>query len=171
MHKNTVYFMGGAKGVGKTALIREVSLRTLIPHINTGDFFAQPGSKEEITDNIVKCLSLNAPLIADTHYAGFIGGIFSGNFERGLNTEQLGRLLERTNVEFLLITLPLEQLLLRRMNDKDSVRDSDAVNIYEELKHNELYFREYCEQAKKQGTVIENICLSDSLCKLLEIIK
>ena len=104
--KNSVYFVGGAKGTGKTTLLRKLSDKTGLNVVNTGDFFNQDKrDPSEVKKEIIGYLIKNSPLIADTHYAGFLKGIFSGKFERGLYHSELSQLNDHVNLTLILMYL------------------------------------------------------------------
>jgi len=43
--KQTIYFIGGAKGVGKSTLLNELKKYTVLKIVNTGDFFNEAYKK------------------------------------------------------------------------------------------------------------------------------
>ncbi len=113
----------------------------------------------------------NSPLIADTHYAGFLEGIYSGKFERGLSEGELVYLSSNFDLELILITLDPKIVLDRRKNDSKNKRDFNFENIKKEIEANTLYFEEYCSQLGKIGTIIENLDYNlaiKALCKLIQ---
>jgi len=114
---------------------------------------------------------VNSPLIADTHYAGFIDGIYSGEFERGLYEKELDFLASKTNLELILIDMEPDLLLERRLSDKFNNRDYDFENLKKELDANRTYFQEYCEQLKKEGVLIKESDFNKKFAKLYQIFK
>jgi adenylate kinase len=165
MKKKTL-FMGGAKGTGKTTLCRALSICFNLPILNTGDFFSVQTPIEESKRRIINFIIKKSPLIVDTHYAGFIGGIYSGKFERGLYNQELKRLLGDIDLELVLIDLDGNTLTDRRKRDNLNTRDLDPKNASNELYHNRIFFYQYCAEIKKPGKVILNYNLQSSLGEL-----
>jgi len=96
MTKNNLFMVGGAKGVGKTRLPLE-------------------GLTDYITGEI---LSQNRNLVLDTHYARYSDKEEPNKqFRRGLEPEDLERLLEKFNIFPCLVEVPLCELEQRRKND------------------------------------------------------
>jgi adenylate kinase len=166
-----VYMIGGAKGVGKSSVIKLVSESTGLPVINTGDFFSGKEPKIDTISRIVEYLHKNAPLIADTHYAGFVNGVFGGQFERALPEEHLELLSKNAYPELFLIDLHPDELLMRRRNDIYNKRDLNSEHATRELEENRRYFSEYCKQLKKEGYVIPNDSSEESARKVLLLIQ
>lgn len=175
--KNKLYFIGGAKGVGKTSLLEEVHRKKNLELINTGDFFNKANklnennSKDIAKKNMINFLSNGTPMIVDTHYAGFLEGIYSGKFERGLYWNELELINSHNDLELVLIDLDISILKQRRINDNLNERDYSIENIKKELEFNRLYFYEYCAQLSKKGTVIQNIDYNESLKQLSDLIE
>jgi len=162
--RNKIYFIGGAKGVGKSSLLNSKTIKNKgLQIVNTGDFFNRANKiytynvKEKAKQDMLNYLISNTPLIADTHYAGFLNGIFSGRFERGLYLEELAFLDNNSDLELILITLDPKVALERRKKDLINQRDLNFDRIKKEIEANQSYFEEYCSQLQKQGTIIENM--------------
>jgi|TARA_Y100000310_G_C20487926_1_gene717739 adenylate kinase len=175
--KNKIYFIGGAKGVGKSSLLNSKHIMNKgLEIVNTGDFFNRANKiynnnvKENAKEDMLDYLINNSPLIADTHYAGFLNGIYSGKFERGLYEEELNFLDHNSELELILITLDPQIALERRKQDIRNQRDLNYDNLKKEIEANQLYFAEYCSQLQKKRTVIENIDYDISVKNLNKII-
>ena len=172
-----MYFVGGAKGVGKSSLLREVSKQTGLLVVNTGDFFReatqsyQNNVKEIAKKNIILYFCESVPAIADTHYAGFLDGIYNGRFERGLHQDELGLLAQNVDLELILIDLDPLILRERRIDDANNDRDHLFESIRKEIEANRIYFDEYCLELGKKGVIIENIDFDDSLKQLCKLVK
>ena len=176
--KSKIYFIGGAKGVGKSSLLNSESIVSKgLEIVNTGDFFNKANKiyasnvKENAKKDMISYLIKKAPLIADTHYAGFLNGIYDGKFERGLYVEELDFLDSNCDLELILITLNPEIILERRKNDSKNQRDLNYSNLKREIEANYLYFNQYCTQLQKKGIIIENVDYNVSVKNLNEIIK
>ncbi len=120
-----IYFIGGAKGTGKSTIIKNFSNLTRLKIINTGDYFWEGGDSFSIKQRIVRDLIKNSPVIADTHYAGFLDGMYSGKFERGLYPRELEILSNGECLELILVDLDINLLMKRRKNDQKNIRDLD----------------------------------------------
>lgn len=164
-----VYFIGGAKGSGKSTICKIFSTITGLKIVNTGDFFSSQESPIHTKKRIIEFLVDNSPIIVDTHYAGFIGGVYSGKFERGLYIEELNHLNNDTNLELILLDLDFNTLIKRRLKDKENHRDTNKTNMCKELKYSKSFFLEYCNQLKKEGEIIKNGDLDESIKRILKI--
>ncbi|MFH0936053.1 MAG: hypothetical protein V1815_00040 [Candidatus Woesearchaeota archaeon] len=176
--KNRIYFIGGAKGVGKSSLLNSETIMNYgLEIVNTGEFFNKANKiytsniKKNAKKNMLGYFIRKVPLIADTHYAGFLNGIYGGKFERGLYQEELELLDSNCDLELVLITLDPKVALERRKNDSKNQRDFNYDNLKREIEANYLYFNEYCAQLQKKGTIIENIDYAVSVKTLDKIIK
>jgi broad-specificity NMP kinase len=104
--KNKIYFVGGAKGVGKTSLLNSAEIKSKgLKIVNTGDFFHRAKKiynyniKENAKKDLLNYLINNSPLITDTHYAGFSKEIYTGEFERALFEDELDILASNCELE------------------------------------------------------------------------
>ena len=148
--RNNLYFVGGAKGVGKSSVLNYINRSIDTDIINTGDFFRkekevnsslQPqeiirSAKQKLINYILE----ENTLIIDTHYAGFVNNIYTPRFERGLYKDELNYLEKNRNLEFILITLDPHTLFNRRIKDNNRNRDFKFSNIQRELEANEFFF-------------------------------
>jgi len=177
--KENAFFIGGAKGVGKSSVLRTLGEYVNLEIVNTGDFFnrankmyersvAKKLAKQELINYIIN----KSPLIADTHYAGFLNGIYSGMFERGLYPDELEQLANSVNLELILVEADPQLVYERRLKDKTKGVDRDLVleNIKKEIDANRKYFEEYCQQLNKEGYVVKNVDFDDTVDKLYKII-
>jgi adenylate kinase len=162
------YFIGGAKGTGKSIIIEKFSNLTRLKVINTGNYFQGCRDLFLIKQRIIGDLIKNSPVIADTHYAGFLDGMYSGKFERGLYPKELETLSKGVNLELILVNLDVNLLIKRRKKDPKNTRDLDFQRALGELEYNKRYFEEYCNQLGVDGHIITNNNLNNSLNKLLE---
>jgi adenylate kinase len=166
---NKVYFIGGAKGTGKTTVTSKFAKLVSLEILNTGDYFSKGVSLLESKNEVINDLTNKAPIIADTHYAGFVGDIFSGIYERGLYKSELELLSNKVDLELVLIDLDIGHLMRRRVSDNKNIRDLDLERVKDELKYNRIYFAEYCSQLKCNGHIVENHNLENTLNSLIKI--
>jgi len=166
------FFVGGAKGVGKSTLLKKISLENRLCLINTGDFFNDKQSKESSKLSIINFLTnIQSPVIVDTHYAGCVDNIFSGKFERGLYKPELEKLSQKIDIQLFLIEVDQITLYNRRINDPKNSRDIILENIRLDIVSNRKYFQEYCSQLNQNGHLILNYDLSKTKIELELIIK
>jgi len=169
MIKQKLYFIGGSKGVGKSTVIKKASELSEILIINTGNFYLK--DKQNAEESIVKHL-LDCPVsIVDTHYAGHISGTFKGEYKRGMKQTSIDGLAKVKEIELVLITLPVDELLERRINDSSELRDTNRENTLIELEQNFKYFKEYCMQLERCGYVIINQDFNGSVNILRSILR
>jgi len=151
MVKNNLFMVGGSKGVGKTRLTLDVSSELGLGRIETGkivfDYIFQGlplgGLNDYITEEIY---FKDSNLILDTHYARYSDKEEPNKqFMRGLETENLEKLLEKFNIFPCLIEVPLCELEQRRKNDSKK-RVTNPEYILQEIEFNrrgyELYLKE-----------------------------
>ena len=175
-NNDRIYLMGGAKGVGKSTIIQNAIKNIYLPVVNTGNFFnlAEKTSPENYKSiakqNMLSYLINNAPLIADTHYAGFINNIYEPKFERGLSELELHVLNKNVDLTCILIDMEPEILAERRKLDLVNERDQNLVSMCKELDANRKYFISYCDQLAIEGTVIKNNELDESIKEFIKII-
>lgn len=176
MLKKKAYLIGGAKGVGKSTLLKHLIKKIDLEIINTGSIFIEFQDsgifdyKMKAKEYIINYVINNSPLILDTHYAGFLKNVSNG-FERGLTVEEVNTIAEKVDLELILIESSIEQVYKRRVNDKFKVRNLDYANTEKEILANRLYFQEYCTQLSKPGKIIINNDLFKSERLLYEFIK
>ena len=179
--RNNLYFVGGAKGVGKSSVLSHVKESIDASIVNTGDFFKREKlinasassrevirvAKQKLLDHIIR----ENTLIIDTHYAGFKDNIYTPRFERGLNYYELKYLEKNRNLEFILITIDPHTLYERRIMDDNNKRDYNFSNIQKELKANEKFFDKYCRELNKKEYRITNNDVKQSAKDIIKIIK
>ncbi len=166
---NKIYYVGGAKGVGKTTLLTDIAKEKGLQIVNTGSFFYVKQPKKIIKATVVNHLIKNTPLIADTHYAGFIDGEYSGKYERTLYVDELALLAENSDLELILVEIDPEKLFSRRSLATNKKRNLNIEHVRAELRYNRKYFHDYCEQLSQQGFIINNNDFEEAKKKLASI--
>lgn len=163
----TIYFIGGAKGTGKSTIIKAFSEKTQLKILNTGSYFKKNlGSPKETKYKIIDDLIRNSPIIADTHYSV---GIRRGKIQRGLNKSELEKLSKNSNLKLILIDINLETLIQRIERDKRKIRNQDIDKIYLDLEYNRKYFEEYSKQLGIAGHLIRNYDFYHTFNSLMKI--
>ena len=161
MAKNNLFLVGGAKGVGKTRLTLDVSSDLGLARIETGkvvfDYIFQGLPLEGLTDYITKeILSQDRDLMLDTHYARYSDKEEPNKqFRRGLEQEDLERLLEKFNIFLCLVEVPLCELEQRRKNDPKK-RVINPVYIMQEIEFNRRGYELYLQEVNKKPFVLTN---------------
>src|SRR3989338_3040842 len=161
MVKNNLFMVGGAKGVGKTRLTLDVSSDLGLARIETGkvvfDYIFQGLPLEGLTDYITKeILSQDRDLMLDTHYARYSDKEEPNKqFRRGLEQEDLERLLEKFNIFLCLVEVPLCELEQRRKNDPKK-RVINPVYIMQEIEFNRRGYELYLQEVNKKPFVLTN---------------
>jgi len=161
MAKNNLFMVGGAKGVGKTRLTLDVSSDLGLARIETGkvvfDYIFQGLPLEGLTDYITKeILSQDRDLMLDTHYARYSDKEEPNKqFRRGLEQEDLERLLEKFNIFLCLVEVPLCELEQRRKNDPKK-RVINPVYIMQEIEFNRRGYELYLQEVNKKPFVLTN---------------
>ena len=140
MPKNKLFMVGGAKGVGKSELTKEVARELSIERMETGAFvldYLKNPPKMALTDYLVgRILSATNDILLDTHFAEYpIRGETSAPFKRGLESPNLAQIASAFNVDACLIEVMPEELLRRRRNHS-KLRRRNPTFILEELEYN-----------------------------------
>ncbi|MDO8467839.1 MAG: hypothetical protein Q7S56_02745 [Nanoarchaeota archaeon] len=161
MIKQNIFMIGGAKGVGKTRLTLDVSSDLRLARIETGkvvfDYIFQGLPLEGLTDYITEeILSQDRNLILDTHYARYSDKEEPNKqFRRGLEPEDLERLLKKFNIFPCLVEVPLCELEQRRRNDPKK-RVTNPLYIMQEVEFNRRGYELYLQEVNKQPFVLIN---------------
>lgn len=161
MAKNNLFMVGGAKGVGKTRLTLDVSSDLGLARIETGkvvfDYIFQGLPLEGLTNYITEeILSQDRHLILDTHYARYSDKEEPNKqFRRGLEPEDLERLLEKFNIFPCLVEVPLYELEQRRKDDPKK-RVINPFYIRQEVEFNRRGYERYLQEVNKQPFVLIN---------------
>ncbi|OGH65685.1 MAG: hypothetical protein A3B83_00045 [Candidatus Magasanikbacteria bacterium RIFCSPHIGHO2_02_FULL_33_17] len=161
MAKSNLFMVGGAKGVGKTRLTLDVSSDLRLARIETGkvvfDYIFQRLPLEGLTEYITEeILSQDMDLILDTHYARYSDKEEPNKqFRRGLEPEDLRRLLEKFNIFPCLVEVPLCELEQRRRNDPKK-RVINPFYIMQEIEFNRRGYESYLQEVNKQSFVLIN---------------
>lgn len=160
-------FVGGAKGVGKTSVLKEVSKMIPIEIINTGKIYTATRIRGEDSEKAIFDSLVHHNGIVDTHYVGYKGN----GFVRGLSSVYLKKLEAIKKIDLVLIDLNAKDLIERRRKDISMRRIEDYNHMERELGENRHYFWQYCEDLLTQGYVLFNKDLETCVSKLLEIIR
>lgn len=161
MAKNNLFMVGGAKGIGKTRLTLDVSSDLGLARIETGkvvfDYIFQGLPLEGLTNYITEeILSQDRNLILDTHYARYSDKEEPNKqFRRGLETEDLERLLEKFHILPCLVEVPLCELEQRRKDDPKR-RVINPFYIMQEVEFNRRGYELYLQEVHKQPFVLIN---------------
>jgi len=164
--------IGGAKGVGKTRLTLDVSSELGLGRIETGkvvfDYIYQILPLEGLTDYITgEIFFQDRNLILDTHYARYSDKEEPNKqFRRGLEPEDLERLLEKFNIFPCLLEVPLCELEQRRRNDpKKRVVNPDY--IIQEIEFNRRGYELYLKETNQEPFVLVNDVYTNAKNKLI----
>jgi len=161
MVKHNLFMVGGAKGVGKTTLTLDVSSELSLGRIETGqivfDYVFQGLPLEELTKYITKeIFSQDRNLVLDTHYARYSDKEEPNKqFKRGLEPENLDRLLEKFNIFSCLVEVPLCELEQRRKNDPKK-RIINPFYIMQEIEFNRRGYELYLKETNKEPFILVN---------------
>lgn len=161
-------FLGGAKGIGKSTVLKELLKEYKIDTVNTGNIYL--AAKRDLVDPelaIVMDLSNRNYSIVDTHYAGY----FKNGFVRGLSKENLLKLSNKKSLAFILMEIDEKELLRRREKDCSTERIHNSDHLRKELEMNHFYFNQYCKDLSAEGTIIINRDIEKSKNKILELLK
>ena len=173
MAKNNLFMIGGAKGVGKTRLTLDVSSDLGLARIETGkvvfDYIFQGLPLEKLTNYITgKILSQDRNLVLDTHYARYSDKEEPNKqFRRGLEPEDLERLLERFNIFPCLVEVPLYELKKRRKNDLKK-RVINPVYIMQEIEFNRKGYELYIQEVNQKPFILVNDLYIDAKNNLIK---
>jgi hypothetical protein len=172
MEKNKLFMIGGAKGVGKTRLTLDVSSKMNLGRIETGkvvfDYVFRGLPPEGLTDYITsEILSQKRDLILDTHYARYSDREEPNKqFRRGLEAEDLERLLRQFNIFPCLVEVPLCELEQRRKNDPKK-RVVNPFYIIQEIDFNRKGYELYLQETKQKPFVLINGVYMDARNSLI----
>ena len=153
--------IGGAKGVGKTRLTLDVSSELGLGRIETGkivfDYVFQGLPLKGLTDYITKEISSqNRNLVLDTHYARYSDKEEPNKqFRRGLEPEDLERLVEKFNIFPCLVEVPLCELEQRRRNEPKK-RIINPFYIMQEIEFNRRGYEFYLKETNQAPFVLVN---------------
>ena len=161
MVKHNIFMIGGAKGVGKTRLTLDISSELDLGRIETGqvvfDYIFQrlplDGLTEYITEEI---FSQDRNLVLDTHYARYSDKEEPNKqFRRGLEPEDLERLLKKFTIFPCLVEVPLCELEQRRIKDSKR-RVINPVYIMQEIEFNRRGYELYLKETNQEPFVLVN---------------
>lgn len=161
MARCNLFMVGGAKGVGKTRLTLDVSSDLGIARIETGkvvfDYILQGSPLEGLTAYITEeILSQDRDLILDTHYARYSDREEPGKkFRRGLEPEDLKRLLEKFSILPCLVEVALCELEQRRKNDPKQ-RVINPAYIMQEIEFNRKGYELYLQEVNQKPFILTN---------------
>jgi hypothetical protein len=161
MSKFNLFMIGGAKGVGKTRLTLDISSNLGLVRIETGkivfDYVLQGLPLEGLTNYITKeILSQNRDLVLDTHYARYSDKEEPNKqFRRGLEPEDLERLLNRFNIFPCLVEVPFCELEQRRRGDTKK-RVTTPFYIMQEVEFNRKGYELYLQEVNQPSFVLIN---------------
>ncbi len=173
MIKRNLFMVGGSKGVGKTRLTLDVSSELDLGRIETGeivfDYVFQGLPLEKLTDYITQeILSQDRSLILDTHYARYSDKEEPNRqFRRGLEPEDLKRLLEKFNVFPCLVEVPFCELEQRRQNDLKK-RIINPFYIMQEIEFNRKGYELYLKETNKCPFILINDFYLNARNRLIE---
>ncbi len=163
MHKKgNLFFVGGAKGVGKTTVTGAVCLELALERVETGKIvfeYITSGVKVPLNDYICgKLLEFSGNRLVDTHFVAYPNHEDpSYSFTRGLDTCHLKNIARFNNVHLCHVVLSPEMLLERRLRDGKK-RITSIKHVKEEL---QLSYRACEIYSKELGCVpyvVENAC-------------
>lgn len=161
MARYNLFMVGGAKGTGKTRLTLDVSSELGLGRIETGklvfDYIFQGLPIEGLTDYITQeILSQDRSLILDTHYARYSDKEEPNKqFRRGLEPENLERLLEKFDIFPCLLEVPPYELEQRRRNDPKK-RIINPFYIMQEIEFNRKGYELYLKEINKKPFILMN---------------
>ncbi|MEK6913256.1 MAG: hypothetical protein AABW47_01130 [Nanoarchaeota archaeon] len=161
MTKNNLFMIGGSKGVGKTRLTLDVSVELGLVRIETGkivlDYVGQGLPLEALTEYISKEIcSGDSDLILDTHYARYSDKEEPNKqFQRGLEPEDLKKLLKKFNIFPCLVEVPLSELEQRRKNDPKR-RIINPFYIIQEMEFNRKGYELYLAELNEKPFILIN---------------
>lgn len=165
--------VGGSKGVGKTRLTLDAAATSGLGRIETGkivlDYVLQNLPLDELTDYITqKILSQNGDLVLDTHYARYSDREEPNKqFRRGLEAEDLARLVKKFNIFPCLVEVPVGELELRRRRDEKR-RVISPNFIEEEMEFNRRGYGLYLAELKREPFVLINDVYTTAKDKLIQ---
>ncbi len=158
---SNLFFIGGAKGVGKTTLTSSICLDLDLERIETGKIvFNYISNKSQIglNDYIYNEL-LNyqgEDILVDTHYSAYPHQKgMDTSFKRGLDAKHLQDLSKKFNINLCHIILNPNELLKRRVRDRKS-RITTLELVKEELEHNVRACQMYSQEIGKSPLIITN---------------
>jgi adenylate kinase len=160
MIKKKLFMIGGAKGVGKSSLLSEISTELAMEKIETGNIvhgyvnkgLPFEGLNDYITQEIYSRECDN--LILDTHYVSYNKG--AKEFGRGLKTENLEKLAEKFDIYPCLVEISLDKLEQRRKNDDKKQRILDASHIAKEVESTRKIYQSYLSEINKESFILTN---------------
>lgn len=159
--KHNIFMVGGSKGVGKTRLTLDVATLSGLERIETGkivlNYVLQNLPLEGLTNYLVQeIISMKEDLILDTHYARYSDKEEPNKqFRRGLEKEDLAKLLGKFTVFPCLIEVPLDELEKRRRMDEKK-RIVTPSFILEEIEFNRRGYELYLAEVKKKPFILIN---------------
>ncbi len=160
-------FIGGAKGIGKSTLIKKIKESINIDSISTGNIVVEARKKNIDPEvEIFNCLSAQYYGIIDTHYVGYS----KEGLVRGLSKHHLLNLKKIKSIDLILLDLDKEFLLKRRLNnaEKPVFPLEEWYSIEKELEMSRYYFDQYCKDLLIQGLKIFNIDLNETFYEIME---
>lgn len=161
MQKNSLFMVGGSKGTGKTKLTLDVSAELSLARVETGkivfDYVNQGLPLDKLTEYITeKICSENNNLILDTHYARYSDREEPNKqFRRGLEPEDLEKLLKKFDIFPCLVEVPIRELGQRRKKDAKK-RVINPVYIMQEVEFNRRGYELYLAELKREPFILVN---------------
>ncbi|MBU2522993.1 MAG: hypothetical protein KKE23_01735 [Nanoarchaeota archaeon] len=167
------YFVGGAKGTGKTLVTSAACLELNLKRVETGKIvrdYLSRGLNIPYRDHIAHCLmEEEQDTLIDTHYAPFpcLEREKKTAFSRGLEKEHLEKLAAKYDIKLCLFYLESDELLKRRIGDsKKRITTKDLVS--DELIFNEMAAKIYSQELKTPIFYLRNDERISSKERLLE---
>lgn len=159
MDKGKLIFIGGAKGVGKTALLERLGSEEVVKVVNTGKVKRYSIERDiDFGQELDRLILTPERVILDTHYAVYNGE----GFKRNGIYDSLYRLNQIKDLRFVLIDSDPYTVLRRRMGDSSRKRKLEPEHIQQELERNRQYFGEFCSCLGIEGNVFINDDLEQS---------
>lgn len=161
MAKYNLFMIGGAKGVGKTRLTLDISSELKLGRIETGkivfNYVSQGLPLERLTNCITEeIFSQDRNLVLDTHYARYSDKEGPNKqFRRGLEPEDLQRLLEKFNIFPCLVEVSLCELEQRRLKDAKK-RVINPIYITQEIEFNQRDYELYLRETNRKPFILVN---------------
>ncbi|MFW9875616.1 MAG: ATP-binding protein [Candidatus Thorarchaeota archaeon] len=159
--KQKLVLIGGAKGVGKSTVLDELSKDFPFEIVNTGNIVKLVKNNSFNYEQIIlHLISKQEGLIFDTHYAVYDG---DDGFKRNKLYDLLPKIDQKRNMKLILVDSTPEIILKRRKKDVSRSRRMEFNHIKRELEKNREYFQDFCNYISTEGTVIFNNTLDQCL--------
>jgi len=174
--KPNMFFVGGAKGTGKTLLTSSLCFDLGLERVETGKIvFDYIGSNSPLRLNEYICRGLLSfkknDVLVDTHYVAYPHKEgMERSFQRGLDMSHVALLAESYDVYPCHIILnPLELLKRRQRDSKKRITSLELVE--EELTQSKVAYDMYIKELKREPFVVENIDMAETKEKLANWVK